>query len=137
MGFKRFYKITKLKITRVLDSNLSNGSSKMNSEISKIYAIVRAMCKNKGTKFLIAPVSGTYYLQNKDLDYYIILGDDGVRITNHKFFITKSLTSSEANKMVNYVRNHIENIRRNMEKEIFANESTMINEIYENLKKSI
>jgi len=51
--------------------------------------------------------------------------------------ITYSLTSSEVNKMVNYVRNHIENIRRNMEKEIFANESTMINEIYENLKKSI
>ena len=137
MGFKRFYKITKLRISRVLDSSLSRTDSRMDSEISKIYGIVRSMCKHKGTKFLIAPISGTYYIQNKDLNYYIILSDDSIRITNHKFFITKSLALHENRKMVNYVRNHIETLRRGMEKEIFANESTMLNEIYENLKNSI
>ena len=134
MGFKRFYKRTSLKIAKVLNSNLSD--SKMDPEVSKLYGIVRAMCNNKNTKFLIAPVSHTYYLENKPLHYFVVLDESGIRITNHKFFITKSLTGTESNKIIGYARSRIEILRKDMEREIFANESNMINEIYENLKNS-
>lgn len=132
MGFKRFYRSTKIKLTRILNSDLSG--HKMDPDVSKIYGIVREMCKSKSTKFLIAPVSHTYYLENKELQYFIVLGDSEIRVTNHKFYITKSLTPGQAYKIIGFVRSHIEMLRKDMEKEIFANESNMINEIYNNLK---
>lgn len=126
--------ITRFKI-RVIKIN--SNRSKMGDDASFIYKIVRAMVKHPDTKFLTAPVSHTYYLENKRLDYFIVLDGEGIRITNHKFYASKSLTTSDGEKMVNYVRNHIEGIRKEMEKEIFQNQHALYRNIYENLKASI
>ena len=126
--------ITRLKI-RVIKIN--NNRSKMGDDTSFIYKIVRAMVKHPDTKFLTAPISHTYYLENKKLDYFVVLDGECIRITNHKFYASKSLRGSDGEKMINYVKNHIENIRKEMELEIFQNQHALYRNIYENLKVSI
>lgn len=130
-SFKRAIIRTKIRFIKITE-----GRSKMSEDTKFIYAIVRAMVKHPGTKFLTAPISQTYYLENKKLDYFIVLDLDCVRITNHKFYASKSVNSSDGDKMLGYVRRHIENIRKEMEKEIFQNQHSLYKNIYENLKTS-
>ena len=135
MSFHSFKRaLTRAKIRFI---KISGGRSRMSEDTKFIYAIVRAMVKHPGTKFLTAPISQTYYLENKKLDYFIVLDLESVRITNHKFYASKSVNTSDGDKMVSYVRSHIENIRKEMEKEIFQNQHALYKNIYENLKASI
>jgi hypothetical protein len=135
MSFHSFKRaITRAKIRFI---KISGGRSKMAEDTKFIYAIVRAMVNHPDTKFLTAPISQTYYLENKKLDYFIVLDMECIRITNHKFYASKSVNTSDGDRMVSYVKNHIEGIRKEMENEIFQNQHALYRNIYENLKASI
>lgn len=131
-SLKRAITRTSIRIIKI-----NSNRSKMGDDVKFLYKIVRAMVNHPDTKFLTAPISHTYYLENKKLDYFIVLDGECIRITNHKFYASKSVSGSDGDKMVNYVKNHIENIRKEMEREIFQNQHALYQNIYENLKASI
>jgi hypothetical protein len=109
----------------------------MSNNAKTLYAIVRSMTKHPNTKFLAAPISETYYLENKELGYFITLSEYSIRITNHTFFATESFVRSDGKRIVSFVKNHIESIRKEMESEIFDNQSNLYKTILNNLKQSI
>jgi len=135
MAFKFLTKakrITCIKWARLVERR----NSKMDKDTAMIYTIVRAMVKHPKTKMLTAPVSHTYYLENKDLGYFIVIEYDRIRITNHTFYSYKSLNPSDGDKIINYIKMHIENSRKKMEDEIFENQNALYHTIYNNLKQS-
>ena len=135
MAFKFLTKakrITAIKWARLVESR----KGKMDKDTAMIYTIVRAMAKHPKTKMLTAPVSHTYYLENKDLGYFIVVEYDRIRITNHTFFSYKSLNPSDGDKIINYIKMQIENSRKIMEDEIFQNQYALYHSIYDNLKQS-
>ena len=83
------------------------------------------------------PITSHYYLDNKKLGYFILISYSIIKITNHKFYASKSVNTSDGDRMVSYVKNHIEGIRKEMENEIFQNQHALYRNIYENLKASI
>lgn len=129
--FKRLLKRSKLKWARISAQRFG----KMDQDTAMMYNIVRAMVKHPGTKFLTAPISQTYYLENKELEYFIVVDYDNIRITNHKFFASRQIKGQDGDKIVNYIKNHIESIRKEMETEIFKNQSALYKNIYESLKQ--
>jgi hypothetical protein len=128
--FKRLLKRSKVKLARISSSRFSG---KMDKDTAMMYAIVRAMSKHPKTKFLTAPISQTYYLENKELEYFIVVDYDNIRITNHKFFASKHINSNDGDKIISYIKTHIEGIRKEMESEIFKNQSALYKNIYESL----
>lgn len=115
----------------------TNRKGKMDKDTAMIYTIVRAMVKHPKTKLLTAPISQTYYLENKDLGYFIVVEYDRIRITNHTFYSFKSLNPSDGDKIIKYIKSHIEDVQKIMEDEIFKNQHTLYHNIYNNLKQSI
>jgi hypothetical protein len=130
--FKRLLKKSKVKLARISNSRFGG---KMDKDTAMMYAIVRAMSKHPKTKFLTAPISQTYYLENKELEYFIVVDYDNIRITNHKFFASKHINSNDGDKIISYIKTHIEAIRKDMEAEIFKNQSALYKNIYDSLKE--
>lgn len=136
MAFKfltTFKRKTVTKIARISKSR----RGKMDADTAMIYTIIRAMVKHPKTKLLTAPISQTFYLENKELDYFIVVDYDNIKITNHKFFSSKSINTADGDKIIDYIKSQIENSRKEMEVEMFKNQNALYHDIYNNLKQSI
>lgn len=105
---------------------------KMNETEEHIKDVINLMLKQKDTDVISSPISGRYYISNKRLQYYIMVNDFGVTITNHKFALEYGAAPKYTSIITDIVRQYMENDRYKFEQEIFKNRI----ELLKGIKKS-
>jgi hypothetical protein len=98
-----------------------------------VMEIIESLFNSKDTECITAPISGKYYITNKKLQYWVMVGDNFITITNHRFTYTMNLSVLFYDNLVKMIRDFIEKDREEFEKEVFKNELDLLN----NIKKFI
>jgi hypothetical protein len=93
----------------------------MNETEQQIKDVIDLMLKQKDTDVISSPVSGKYYISNKRLQYYIMVNDFGVTITNHKFSLEYGAAPKYTSIVIEIVRQYMERDRERFEQEVFKN----------------
>ena len=107
---------------------------KMNEKETLILDVVSTLCEHPHTDIKMAPITGRYYLVNKELQYWIRLWDDGITITNHKFTFTNASPQGYQHMLIKIVEKAIEKSRDEFEKTVFQNEVHLLQNIVSNIK---
>jgi hypothetical protein len=105
---------------------------KMNETEQHIKDVVDLMLKQKDTDVITSPISGKYYISNKRLEYYIMVNDFGVSITNHKFSLEYGAAPQYTSIVIDVVKQYMETDRHKFEQEVFKNRI----ELLKGIKKS-
>ena len=111
----------------------------LDDEQKLLHEIVTKMCSKQDSIFLMSPGASStrYYIENKNHEYFIVLDDEAIKITNHSFYLVRHFHSAQMNPLIQKVRKRIENDRVKMEKEMFKNELDLLRNISTSLDKTI
>lgn len=91
--------------------------------------IVNLMCEQEDTDFMMAPTVGKYYVSNRRMEYYIVVNDFGIAITNHKFSFERSITSAFSAILIKRVQKSMDIDRAEFEKDVFQNQLDLLGDI--------
>jgi hypothetical protein len=91
--------------------------------------IVNLMCEQEDTDFMMAPTVGKYYVSNRRMEYYIVINDFGIAITNHKFSFERSISSNFSSLLINRVQQSMDIDREAFEKDVFRNQLDLLEDI--------
>jgi hypothetical protein len=91
--------------------------------------IVNLMCEQEDTDFMMAPTVGKYYVSNRRMEYYIVINDFGIAITNHKFSFERSISSNFSTILINRVQQSMDIDREAFEKDVFRNQLDLLEDI--------
>ncbi len=111
----------------------------LDDEQKLLHEIVTKMCSKPDSKFLMSPgaSSSRYYIENKNHEYFIVLDDEAIKITNHNFYLVRHFHVEQMKPLIEKVRRRIESDRVKMEKEMFKNELDLLRNISISLDKTI
>lgn len=104
-------------------------------EQTLLYEIVSKMCARQDSKVLMAPATGSdrYYIENKANEYFIVVGGESIKITNHKFYLVRQFHYKQMEPLIQKVRRRLESDRQRIEREMFVNELDLLKNISESL----
>lgn len=106
----------------------------MNEKEELIYDVVKNLCLQEDTDLKVAPLSHKYFMVNKRLMYWIRLDEFGVTITNHKFTLSNSFTTTYHQMLLKMVEESIERNRSQFEEAVFQNEVDLLHSIKMNIE---
>jgi len=115
-------------------SNLLFKKFKPNQQESLLIDVLKKLFEQTDTEYLTAPISGTYYITNKRLAYYVRVGDTSVTITNHKFTYVQQSSLAFNDYVIKIVREYMEKDREEFEKKVFQNEMNLLQNIKDSIK---
>jgi hypothetical protein len=118
--------ITKLK-------NIIRPPYKLGETEQLLSDIVNLMCEQEDTDFMMAPTVGKYYVSNRRMEYYIVINDFGIAITNHKFSFERSISSNFSSLLIKRVQESMDIDREAFEKDVFRNQLDLLSDIKVNL----
>jgi len=100
------------------------------SETEKeIDSIVESMLKQNDTECITAPLATKYYIFNEELQYFIMVSEYDVKITNHTFSYHYTSNPQFGQMLIGKVINFIEADRKKFEEKVFKNEIQMLKKI--------
>lgn len=105
----------------------------MNEKEQLIYDVVQNLCAQEDTDLKVAPLSHKYFMVNKRLLYWVRLDEFGVTITNHKFTLSNSFTTTYHQMLLKMVEETIEKNRSEFEEAVFQNEVDLLHSIKSNI----
>lgn len=108
----------------------------LDDEQKLLHEIVTKMCSKTDSKFLMTPIEAhhnRYYIENRANEYFIVLSEESIKITNHKFYLVRQFHYKQMEPLINKVRRRIEKDRVKMEKEMFKNELDLLRNISQSL----
>ncbi len=105
----------------------------MNEKEQLIYDVVKNLCTQEDTDLKVAPLSHKYFMVNKRLLYWVRLDEFGVTITNHKFTLSNSFTTTYHQMLLKMVEESIEKNRNEFEEAVFQNEVDLLHSIKSNI----
>lgn len=111
--------------------------AKLSRKEQAILRMVKSAMADKFNKLTVAPISGTKYITMLDEDMYVILGQQRVIITNHKFFYDFDVSINLSEYLVDRFDRILEHECNQMEKEIVGNVEMGLNEIANKIDKKI
>jgi|694.fasta_scaffold108630_7 hypothetical protein len=91
--------------------------------------IVNLMCEQEDTDFMMSPGFGKYYVSNRRMEYYIVINDFYIAITNHKFSFERSISSNFSTILINRVQESMDIDREAFEKDVFRNQLDLLEDI--------
>ena len=106
----------------------------MNEKEQLIYDVVKNLCAQEDTDLKVAPLSHKYFMVNKRLLYWVRLDEFGVTITNHKFTLSNSCTTTYHQMLLAMVEQSIERNRNEFEEAVFQNEVDLLHTIKNNIE---
>jgi len=80
------------------------------------------------TVYLMAP-SGKYYLHTGDKKLFVMINDNFIKITNHKYTYENRLSMATSGELISLISRALERSRLKMEKEVFKSEINLLNDI--------
>lgn len=99
----------------------------------QIQGILQKLLDHPETVKLMDPITNHYYLDNKALEYFVLVTYDFVKITNHKFFYTENINGKFGSELEKVIRGAISKDRRRIEDEMFKNETDLLTKIDQKL----
>jgi hypothetical protein len=90
--------------------------------------IVTKLLSKPDTVYLMSP-SGRYYLQTGDKRFFVVISDNFIKITNHKYTYENQISIHVSGELIGLICKALERSRLKMEKEIFKSEVNVLNEI--------
>jgi len=103
-------------------------------EENLIKEIITLMCLNDTTVILYSPIEDIYLLKNKKLDYYVEIISNSIKISNHKFQISRQIPLQIISIFTAIITDRITKNKNAIEEEIFINETVLLSKIISNLK---
>jgi len=126
------YKFKKLKV------NIRNKFYKkhlLNPNEILIKKTLAKLLVNEKTTISFFPSTNVIYIQTEKKDYTIILGENKIKITNHKLFIETYLNEKFGSILNTMVHKCLDKRKNKMDKTIFDNELDGLNYILKSLTK--
>lgn len=105
----------------------------LNEKEQLIYDVVKHLCEQEDTDVNVAPLSHKYFMINKRLLYWVRVDEFGVTITNHKFTLSNSFTTTYHQMLLAMVEESIERSRSEFEEAVFQNEVELLETIKTNI----
>lgn len=90
--------------------------------------IIAKLLSKPDTVYLMTP-SGRYYLQTGDKRFFVVISDNFIKITNHKYTYENQLSIQVSSELITLISRALERSRVKMEREIFKSEINVLNEI--------
>jgi hypothetical protein len=90
--------------------------------------VIIRLLSNPKTHYLMTP-SSRYYIQTEDKRYTIILQNNFVKLTNHRYSFEFTIGSYVSNELIKLVERAIEKNRSKMEDELSKNEINILKEL--------
>ena len=109
---------------------------KPNKKEALILDVINGLCNHPETDIKMAPISGRYYLLNKELQYWVRVFPDGITITNHKFTFTNTAPQGFQDMIVRILEEAIEKSRDEFETTVFKNEVNLLENIVSNINNN-
>ena len=91
--------------------------------------IISNLLQHPKTKLLMDPLREHYYIDNKELSYFVLITDSTIKITNHKFYYTNDISGRFSTSIQNIIKSAISKDRQRIEDEMFKNEAELLLEI--------
>ena len=110
-------------------TNIIKPKYKMGETEVLISDIVNLMCDQEDTDFMMSPIVGKYYITNKRMEYYIVINDFHIAITNHKFSFERSISDKFSTIILRKVKECMNIDREAFEKEVFRNQLDLLSDI--------
>lgn len=132
---KKLLKFASNRILRFKVKRAQGRIEKLEKRDHDIIRIVKAALADRRNALMIAPNSGVRYIRMPKQEMFIILSDNRVVISNHKFYYdlyTSNVLSEYLIQKFNQVTNHQREI---MEKEMLSNIKAGISDIADRLDK--
>lgn len=101
----------------------------------QLQTIITNLLAHPKTNLLMDPLREHYYIDNKELSYFLLITDNMVKITNHKFYYTNEISGRFSTELMKVVKEAISKDRQRIEDEMFKNESELLLEITRKVTK--
>lgn len=95
--------------------------------------VIVGLLKKEDTEAITAPISGTYYISNEELQYHIKLDGFSITIANHKFTFKEGLSVKFGEMLIELVKEYMEKNRKEFEQRVFNNQIQLL----KNIKNSL
>lgn len=92
----------------------------------QIKNIIQKLLDHPETIKLMDPLTSHYYLDNKQLEYFMLITYNFVKITNHKFYYTENISGKFGEELEKTVKAAISKDRKRIEEEMFKNETDLL-----------
>lgn len=102
---------------------------KMNDKENQIFSIVVKMSNHQDTLILMDPLRDVYYMDNKRMNYFVMVSSDIIKITNHKFYYTNQINFKFSDVLIEKIKLAISKDRQRVEREMFKNELNLLTDI--------
>lgn len=106
---------------------------KMNDKENQIFSIVVKMANHQDTLILMDPLRDVYYMDNKRMNYFVMVSSDIIKITNHKFYYTNQIHFKFSDVLIEKIKLAISKDRQKIEQEMFKNELNLLTDIDSNM----
>lgn len=101
----------------------------MNEKENQIFSIIVKITNHQDTLLLMDPLRDVYYMDNKKLNYFVMVSYDTIKITNHKFYYTNQISFKFSDVLIKKIKLAISKDRNRIEKNMFKNELDLLNDI--------
>ena len=92
----------------------------------QVKSIIEKLLAHPDTIKLMDPLTSHYYLDNKTLEYFMLVTYNFVKITNHKFYYTENISGKFGEDLEKTIKAAISKDRRRIEDEMFKNETDLL-----------
>jgi len=99
---------------------------KPSAKETQLTTIIDKLLDHPQTKLLMDPLREHFYLDNKGLNYFVLITNNIVKITNHKFYYTNEISGRFALELQSVVKSAISRDRQRIEDEMFKNETELL-----------
>ena len=110
-------------------SKMFNRPYKMNNKENQIFSIILKMANHQDTLILMDPLRDVYYMDNKVMNYFVMVSSDIIKITNHKFYYTNQISFKFSEVLIGKIKLAISKDRKRIEEDMFKNEITLLTDI--------
>jgi hypothetical protein len=100
--------------------------NKFTDKENQILDIINIFAQHPETSILTCPSTERYFLENKTLNYFIIISYRQLKITNHAFYYSNDIPGRVFDKLREIVVTEIKKQRDLLEQEIFSNENDLL-----------
>ncbi len=103
--------------------------SKFSDKENQILDIINIFSQHPETSILTCPTTERYFLENRALNYFIIISYRQLKITNHAFYYSNDISGLLFNRLREVIITQIRKQRDLLEQEIFSNENDLLSKI--------
>ncbi len=133
--FKRLYKRFKVRLSKIGRSSAMKTYEEVELHEKTAFKICLKLISDKGSDFMIAPMSQKRFIINEKLNLFIIIDYGRVEITNHVFHYDVRLSNRDYERITYLYDTETEKRRMKTEITIKSNIKNTLEKVYDAISK--